>query len=203
MTEVEAKQVAEQEQDIDEKKVWHALVPHKDRLMLLISFLRARLSESIIIISASANTSEFLCILMNNFELKSAFVTGHQDAESRRKAIERFDKGQVQILCATPTVLKCSEITKKATWAIQWDLPLGNEEEMRLINHLNVEKFLILLDPSHSEYIDRLGDVKVAAHTELPFDPKKLPKIENQVLSLFQLVLLNPEIQLNFHELGK
>lgn len=148
--------------------------------MLLIAFLRARVKESIIVISASANTCEFLSILTNNMQLRSGFLTGKQDAEARAKSIERFEKGLVEILCATPTVLRNCDIKKQAKWAIHWDIPLEKESEIRLVDHLKAEKFLILLDPSHAEYMNLLGDVKVKC---LPFDEKKIPKIEDSILS--------------------
>jgi ATP-dependent RNA helicase DDX18/HAS1 len=164
--------------------------------MMLIGFIRSHLNDSIIIVCAGPCIAEYLAILTNNLDIhssaaemivvygeKSALLQGKQERSQRTASFARFNSGEVDFLFGSAIVLSTAEFTRRPTWVVHYDIPRSSRDELRLIRHLNPLKFIILLDPSYSEYLERLTDVKINTQL-LKFDDKKIPKLQPEVFSL-------------------
>jgi len=196
-------QLADQRQSMTEAptRYFHALVPHKHRLMMLVGFIRSHHNDSIVVACAGANIAEYLSILTNNFELRSSAaelnilvntpspnsssVQGKQQRSQRTAAIDRFNSGAVKLLFGSSFCLSTLQLGIRPTWLIDFDIPRSAEDELKLIQTVNPQKFLLLLDPAHSGYLHLLDGVKIRTQ-EIAFDEKKLPKLLHDVLSLLK-----------------
>jgi superfamily II DNA/RNA helicase len=180
-------------------RYFHAFVPHKHRLMMLVGFIRSHLTDSIVVACAGANIAEYLSILTNNFELRSnaaelnilvstpspnsSSVKGRQGRSERTEAIDRLNSGAIKVLFGSSFILSNMKLMMRPTWLIDFDLPNPAVEELKLIQAVNPQKFLLLLDSQHAGYLGLLEGVKVTTQA-IPFDEKKLPKLGHNVLSL-------------------
>jgi len=169
-------------------RLFHSLVPHRDRLMMLIGFLRSHLTDSIVVVCAGPSIAEFNSILANNLELRSTApvtVTGAQEQSQRAAALARFDSGAVSVICGSALMFETCELKRRPTWVVHYDVPRPAAEELRLLRRLNPRKFLVLLDPGERGYVDALGGEK-AESKELPFDPQRVPRLRDRVIALSQ-----------------
>jgi hypothetical protein len=177
----------------DPVSVFHSFVPYKHRVMMVLGFIRTHLNDSIVVACAGSSIAEFNSILTNNLDLRSgaaeistntsAIVQGKQKQSQRAAAVNRFNKGEVNVLFGSVFILSTVEITRRPTWVVHYDVPKPIEEEIKLVQRINPVKCLILLDATERDYITEVSKMKVDSK-ELVFDEKKLPKLKNELLNL-------------------
>ncbi|OHT06283.1 hypothetical protein TRFO_25693 [Tritrichomonas foetus] len=168
-------------------KLFHSFVPHKYRLLTLVGFIRSHLKDSIVVICCSTGVAEHHSLLFNFLELRAGFLHGKQDQAHREDAVRRFNSGEVPLLFATALLMESTKINRP-TWVIHYDIPKEVNTEIKIINNIRPEKFLIFLDESHKQYLELLKTVKLdakdATTDNISFDVKKIPPVQDQVFKL-------------------
>ncbi|KAH0794819.1 DEAD-box ATP-dependent RNA helicase 27 [Histomonas meleagridis] len=182
---------------MSETLYFHSFIPHKHRLMTLVGFIRTHISDTIIVGCNGTSTTKFLSIFFNNLDIRAGSISGKMPTKAApeeppelmpeliRKELQRFNEGELKLIFVSQQLLPSYDFIKPK-YFLQYDIPSKTIDEIKIINHLKPDKFVLFLDKSQEKYVtDFERDAKIESK-ELPFNEKKIPNIYDELEKLLK-----------------
>ncbi|CAA0382883.1 unnamed protein product [Arabidopsis thaliana] len=160
----------------------YCVVPSKQRLILLISFLKKNLNKKIMVFFSTCKSVQFHTEIMKISDVEVSDIHGGMDQNRRTKTFFDFMKAKKGILLCTDVAARGLDIPS-VDWIIQYDPPDKPTEYIHRVGRTArgegaKGKALLVLIPEELQFIRYLKAAKVPVK-ELEFNEKRLSNVQS------------------------